>query len=582
MQPGNRCHVNGHYTLKKANPLRPRLIFNIQICDPCKVALQPFSCHCVIGSGGCSSVRESGARTRRCAVLVLHDDRVVGVARPLAPLGNSSLTAFLVDRRAILVAAPARSAATARDRALLAAFGALAVLFCLRLALAATLPLSFDEAYYWLWSKHFALGYYEHPAAIALVIRAGTSLFGNTEWGVRAIPVLLFNSRELGSVAKRCEPRVGRTCGRPRLRAFQLNAHDCSRKHGGYARFVADPCGSSPVVDDGQAPDHCGRSLVAGDGRCRRPRDRGKIYRIFPVLQSAALAVRQQPCAPMVAHSLALRRRPDRVAVFRPDILFWNATHGFASFGFQFGRISSERSSHFFEFLGSQIALGSPFILVLAGFGLARNPLNAARSRDLSFPAAIVWPALIYFAFHSLHDRVQGNWPCFVYPALALLAAQSLPNDLFRVQEEVLGLARKLAFPTAALILAVIHAQAFFGMLPIGKHDPIARMMGVGFAPVAETVADDAARLHARAIVTTNYSATSWLAFYSRASLPVVQIADEERFLSSPRANAATLAGTLLYVTTNPGAELHDVISRFSQVRFVAKLARARNGQTID
>ena len=36
-------------------------------------------------------------------------------------------------------------------------------------------PLSFDEAYYWLWSKHLACGYYDHPPMIAFVIRAGTS-----------------------------------------------------------------------------------------------------------------------------------------------------------------------------------------------------------------------------------------------------------------------------------------------------------------------------------------------------------------------------------------------------------------------
>ena len=46
--------------------------------------------------------------------------------------------------------------------------------------MAALLPLSADEAYYWLWSKHLAAGYFDHPPAIALLIRAGTMLFGDT------------------------------------------------------------------------------------------------------------------------------------------------------------------------------------------------------------------------------------------------------------------------------------------------------------------------------------------------------------------------------------------------------------------
>ena len=66
-----------------------------------------------------------------------------------------------------------------------------AVLLLLRLAMAALLPLSADEAYYWLWSRHLAAGYYDHPPAIAFVIRFGTWLLGDTELGVRLGGVLL-------------------------------------------------------------------------------------------------------------------------------------------------------------------------------------------------------------------------------------------------------------------------------------------------------------------------------------------------------------------------------------------------------
>ena len=64
-------------------------------------------------------------------------------------------------------------------------------LILLRGVMAGLLPLSADEAYYWLWSKHLALGYYDHPPMIAWLIRAGTSLFGDTPLGVRFAGVVL-------------------------------------------------------------------------------------------------------------------------------------------------------------------------------------------------------------------------------------------------------------------------------------------------------------------------------------------------------------------------------------------------------
>src|SRR6201996_7009384 len=64
-------------------------------------------------------------------------------------------------------------------------------LILLRLVAAAVTPLTFDEAYYWTWSKHLAGGYYDHPPMVAIVIRLGTLLAGDTELGVRLVSILL-------------------------------------------------------------------------------------------------------------------------------------------------------------------------------------------------------------------------------------------------------------------------------------------------------------------------------------------------------------------------------------------------------
>ena len=67
------------------------------------------------------------------------------------------------------------------------AYMLIVALFLFRLGYIAsgTIELSKDEAYQWLWSKHLALSYYSKPPGIALIQFAGTSIWGDTAFGVR-------------------------------------------------------------------------------------------------------------------------------------------------------------------------------------------------------------------------------------------------------------------------------------------------------------------------------------------------------------------------------------------------------------
>jgi len=51
-------------------------------------------------------------------------------------------------------------------------------------------PLTGEEAYYWMWSRHLALCYFDHPPLIAWIIRLFTSLLGHSVFAVR-FPALL-------------------------------------------------------------------------------------------------------------------------------------------------------------------------------------------------------------------------------------------------------------------------------------------------------------------------------------------------------------------------------------------------------
>lgn len=55
----------------------------------------------------------------------------------------------------------------------------------LRLLYLGNFDLIQEEAYYWNYSQHLALGYLDHPPVVALLIKLGTQLFGQNELGVR-------------------------------------------------------------------------------------------------------------------------------------------------------------------------------------------------------------------------------------------------------------------------------------------------------------------------------------------------------------------------------------------------------------
>lgn len=81
----------------------------------------------------------------------------------------------------------------------------------LRYLASGTIELSGDEAYQWLWSKHLALSYFSKPPLIAYTQFLGTTLWGDTEFGVRffaafiaaiiSFMVLRFMAREVNARA---------------------------------------------------------------------------------------------------------------------------------------------------------------------------------------------------------------------------------------------------------------------------------------------------------------------------------------------------------------------------------------------
>jgi 4-amino-4-deoxy-L-arabinose transferase-like glycosyltransferase len=465
------------------------------------------------------------------------------------------------------------------------AFLAICGLTILRFALAAWLPLAFDEAYFWLWSKHLAISYYDHPPLIALTIRAGTLLFGDTQFGVRFVSLLASVAASWGVWRSGALLLGGARAGALACLFFNLTL-----------MFAAESMSATPdalilaasslvlftlakleATHDGRW--WIGVGLAAGMALLSK-------YTAFFLGAGIALWLIATPQGrvwlrtiwPYAAALLAL--------AFLVPNLIWNAGHDWISFKFQFGRISQGGQPAWrfiLEFVGSQFGLASPFILVLGAMSFVRESKFLRAAKPLAYCAASVWPALLYFAMHSLHSRVQGNWPSFVYPALAVLAAgaATIPWKS-RFAQRSANLSRILAIPLAAAILVFVYAQAFFAVLPMGRHDPIARMMGVGFNNVAQDISAVAKARHATALVTTNYVMTGWLSFYLHREIPIIQMNEDYRWLSSPQASLADLNGRLLFVTQEPDKEMPFLDGRFAHVEKVARFERMRGKVAID
>ena len=458
---------------------------------------------------------------------------------------------------------------------------AIAALTVLRFAAAAFLPLSADEAYYWLWSRHLAAGYFDHPPAIAFVIRFGTLIFGDTPLGVRfgALILSMFASTfvwRAAAILLKDEVSGARAC-----LFFNLTLMVSVET------LAATP--DAPAVATASAfiftlaklwQSEDGRWWIA-TGLAAGLSLLSKYTALF--LGAGVLAwLIFAPKArlwfvspwPYLGGFLAL-------AIFLPNLL-WNASHGWPTFVFQLSRVAAGHLTFrfLFEFLGAQILLATPFIFALAALGLAFS----SRDRDSAtfLLAALVFPSAVYFLVHSLHDRIQGNWTCFLYPSLAIAAADAWAKaDWSRLSEPVWRSSRRLAAPVAAVLLLAVYAQAFFGVVPLGRADPLARLLAVGMDGVTRTVESLRVNNRAAAILTTDYASTAWLSFGLPSHPRIVQLNEEQRYLDAPRPDRRLLSQPLLYVVEERLDRHAFIAAHFAEVRPIAHIDRLRRGVAI-
>ncbi|WP_038967586.1 glycosyltransferase family 39 protein, partial [Bradyrhizobium diazoefficiens] len=291
-------------------------------------------------------------------------------------------------------------------------------LVALRLVAAAFTPITFDEAYYWMWSKNLAGGYYDHPPMVAYVIRAGTMIAGDTELGVRLVSILLALPMSYAIYRSAAilfgGARVAATS------AILLNA------------TLLAAVGTLIVTPD--APLLVASSFVLFFLAKVLETGRGVWWLAVGAAVGAALLSKYTAMffGPAILIWLAAVPKLRRwflspwpylgglvaLALFSPVIL-WNADHQWVSFAKQLGRARIEdfRPVFIAELIPTQIAFATPLVFILGAMGL--HALTWRRAGALASRVLIetmFWTIVAYFVWHSLHARVEANWFAPVYP----------------------------------------------------------------------------------------------------------------------------------------------------------------------
>jgi hypothetical protein len=457
-------------------------------------------------------------------------------------------------------------------------------LVVMRLIFAAVTPLTFDEAYYWTWSKHLAGGYYDHPPMVAVVIRLGTLMFGDTAFGVRIVSILLALPMTFAV-----------------YRAAEMLFHDARIAASGALLLNATlmvAAGTIIVTPDAPLMVTSAFVLYA----LAKVYDTGRGVWWLGVGAAVGLALLSKYTAMFFGASILLwlviakdMRRwlispwpylggIVALALFMPVIL-WNADHHWVSFIKQLGRarVDGLTLKYFGELIPTQFAFATPLVFLLGVAGLyllGRRGEGTPSARvliNVSF-----WVIVVYFCIHSLHSRVEANWLGPVYPAFAIAAAVAAHHTGWNAfNQRAINFYRRWALPSGVVLLLLLIVQANSGIFTLYKRDATVRSVGVGWPELARQIDAIAKANHATCIMAPDYGTTSWLMFYLPPGACVVQQGQRIRWLNTPEPDRAAL-DTILFVDEPREATREPLRKIYRRVEKVATLPRKRSGVAVE
>lgn len=428
-----------------------------------------------------------------------------------------------------------------------------ALLTVLRAIFAVSIELRVDEAYYWTWSKENVISFLDHPPMIAWLIRFGTALFDNSNFGVRfpGLLAMLIMQLLLADI-------VWRVVRDWRYVIAVVLMTEATLDYGLMMAKIAPDTGLIP----------CELVMIASLVRLAQSGDQrwwipaglfgglALMAKYTAILLAPAVLAfvivpawrKRQLASPhfWIAATLAL-------LVLSP-LLYWNATHEWVSFRFQLDRpprLPTWSMRFLVDFVGQQLVLVGILLLPIALVGTTMLAMRGYRNRDpvaILLSTAVIFPLLV-FAVHGVSSRIGDTWSLLVWPISFACTAINLHQrrqEAPRSQWAQLGPAF-LAVTIVGGIASVVAANLYYvaGAANYAEsRDPIGRE--AGFSRVVAAANSARNEIGARWFVTSDYRIYAMLRWHLRDAVPVVQINERSRYIGF---RTPVLAGPIgLYV----------------------------------
>jgi 4-amino-4-deoxy-L-arabinose transferase-like glycosyltransferase len=445
-------------------------------------------------------------------------------------------------------------------RKLLAPAMLIAAMTAMRLVYAGVTDLRTDEAYYWTWSKENVLSFLDHPPMIAWFIRFGTTLFGDTNLGVRfaGILAMLVTQLLLADIVRRVTHDA-------RAIVFALLMPEAALYYGLLMAKVSPDTALIPFavammwalvrLEESGNPRWW---LAAGAFAGLALLSKFTAVMLLPAIAAFMLVPKWR--ARWIVSPYPWAAALIAIVLFMP-VLIWNAEHDWASFRFQLVRATANHEWSWRtlgDFIGIQFGLVGFILLPVVLSGVTASAWLGYRQRDavaILLSTAVIVP-FAYFFWKSLTLRVGDTWPMFIWPAGFAATAINitvLPRESFpaRMITSTIGSAKAAI---ASGIIFVVLVFMYYVVTPwnlIGRMDPVGAE--AGYAHLGERAQAELQESGATWIATTDYRTYSMLRWYFKGRVPVLQINERGRFMGFSDPGMNSIRGRVgLYVGREP------------------------------